>query len=652
MRAALLFAVALSATLAAGQPFDFAQSGPQTPVFRGGVDVLTVEASVLDRDGKPITDLTAGDFVVTLDGRPRRVRDVRFFSDGDAEVVTSAADSPVPGPVHNSSEDGRIVVFVVDRDSIAPGNEKVVFEAASTILDGLGPADASGVLELPGSATDLTRDHARVRAALMRMTGSRPTTKGSREYNISWDEAVAYDNRDAMTIARVVERECPPSRQPEGMRNPCPPELENQARELLLTGRFRTQTVLANLSSLAKQLAPMRGPKQIVFLSSGFPFGHELLPMYNQFVAQAAEAQIVFYAVHLQGVGADVTIGQKTTTSAFGGGDFASGMGNAASMTGGAFFMASGSGAGIFTRVRTEMNNFYELAIEMQPEDVSASSLDIDVKVSRPGTSIRNRRRVLPPARLAMNASADRLSDLIRQPVDVAEIPLALSSYTMRGDDPSTVRTIIGIEAGSVINNGPGEWAFAVYNEGNVVATGRQKFDAASGPWTAAQSAKLLPGRYRLRAAILDGSNRAGVVERSLDVGLRGDQRVQFSDLLVGVADENGRLQPASRIAKGADLSALVEVISADQALLGRIKTVIEIVPGGSATPVKRFLMAARNGSSAAILTNHAGIPTTDLGVGRYTAIATPTLDEQPLGKVSRIFEIVPVEPARNLAIR
>ena len=92
-----------------------------------------------------------------------------------------------------------------------------------------------------------------------------------------------------------------------------------------------------------------------------------------------------------------MTIGKQAVTSAYGGSEFASGMGNVASMTGGAFFMASGSGAGIFNRIRTEMNNFYELAVEMEGNDKAAASLGIEVKVSRPGVTIRNRRRVLPP---------------------------------------------------------------------------------------------------------------------------------------------------------------------------------------------------------------------------------------------------------------
>lgn len=614
-------------TVAAQQP---------ATTFRAGVEVLTVEASVLDGKGQPIADLSPQDFAVTIGGKPRRVRDARFYRDDGDDAVMSAAPA-VPGPVINS-EVGRIVVFVVDRDSIAPGNEKVVFEAAASVLDGLGPADAAGVLEMPGSVTDLTRDHSRVRTALMRVTGSRPPTPRSRDYNITWDEALGYERRDAMTIARVVERECPNSRQPDGLSNPCPPELQAQANEMLLTGRFRTQSVLANLSSLAKQLAPIRGAKQVVLLTSGFPFGQDLLPLFNRFTAQAAESQIVFYAVQLQQAGADVTT-RKTISSVYGGDDFASGVGNLATMTGGAFYTASGSGAGIFDRVRTEMNNFYELAIEIEPADLSASALDVEVKVTRPGASVRNRRRVIPPVRTAV--SADRLGELIQQPVDVPEVPLAVSAYTMRGDEPSMLRTIVGLEAGLATNRGPMEWGFAVYNEGNMVATGRQRLDGAEGPWTGAISAKLVPGRYRLRVAALDAGGRAGVLERSIEVGLRGNTTVQFSDLLVGVADGNGRLQPLSRVKQGASMSALLEVVSADAAALEQVRTVIEIVPGGTATPIKKFVMGARSGTSAALLTNQAAIATADLPVGRYTAIATPSIGEQPIGKVSRVFEIV-----------
>jgi hypothetical protein len=191
--------VVIAIALAAGA----ADPQQDRAVFRAGVDVLTVEASVLDGDGRPVGDLTPKDFIVTIDGQPRTVRGARFYDNGEIASITHAGDALPTGPVTNGADDGRIVVFVADRDSIAPGGERVLFEAAGSLLDALRPADASGVLELPGSATDLTRDGARTRAALMRITGSRPATMQSRDYNISWDEALAYERKDSQTIARV-----------------------------------------------------------------------------------------------------------------------------------------------------------------------------------------------------------------------------------------------------------------------------------------------------------------------------------------------------------------------------------------------------------------------------------------------------------------
>ncbi len=49
-----------------------AQTVPQ-PTFRARVDLVTVDVAVVDRDGEPVGDLTADDFVVTVQGRNRTV---------------------------------------------------------------------------------------------------------------------------------------------------------------------------------------------------------------------------------------------------------------------------------------------------------------------------------------------------------------------------------------------------------------------------------------------------------------------------------------------------------------------------------------------------------------------------------------------------
>ena len=45
----------------------------QEPVFRAGVDLVTVDAIVVDKDGRPVTGLTADDFILTVDGKPRPI---------------------------------------------------------------------------------------------------------------------------------------------------------------------------------------------------------------------------------------------------------------------------------------------------------------------------------------------------------------------------------------------------------------------------------------------------------------------------------------------------------------------------------------------------------------------------------------------------
>ena len=44
------------------------------PTFRSGIDVVQVDVSVLDRSRVPVRGLTAADFIVLEDGKPRPIR--------------------------------------------------------------------------------------------------------------------------------------------------------------------------------------------------------------------------------------------------------------------------------------------------------------------------------------------------------------------------------------------------------------------------------------------------------------------------------------------------------------------------------------------------------------------------------------------------
>src|SRR5262245_1372742 len=58
--------------LAAGSLVPAAEQTPQV-TFRAGVDLVDVEVSVLDKNRLPVRGLTANDFTVLEEGRPRPV---------------------------------------------------------------------------------------------------------------------------------------------------------------------------------------------------------------------------------------------------------------------------------------------------------------------------------------------------------------------------------------------------------------------------------------------------------------------------------------------------------------------------------------------------------------------------------------------------
>ena len=624
----------------------------QPTIFRAGVDLMTVETTVLDRNGRPVRDLQPSDFTVTVAGQPRKVLFARF-SDSDAArgaATTISTGAPAVAGPHATSlraAAGRTVVFFVDRDSIKSGTEKALLETSATVLDALTPADAVGLLGLPAGSVELTREHGRVRAALKALTGTRPRQTMFLDRRISWQEAIAYEQRNRRVIDEVIERECPTVRPIPGMpASQCPRQLTWQAAEMLQAGRSTVRTTLLFLNRLADRLAPLRGPKHLVMISGGMPFDQELLPLFDEFARKAAAAQIVLYAVHLDQPESDAG-DRKVVPSAFGGREMSQGLTTMTGMTGGAFFNGVGRGTGVFDRIKVEINNYYELGIETLPEDASGKPRDIEVKVGRPGLSVRARKQVTMPDRATVAAwSADPVKTLLQQSTDLAELPIAVTAYTTRGAEDKTLHVMLSAEIGTPQSRLPADWGFAVIEQGRVVANGRQRMEPGTAgeqdaaPWTITTSAKLAPGSYRLRFAAADTDGRAGVIDIPLTVGLRAAGTLQVSDLILGTAD-GPKLQPRARVARGVQLSALIELLAADPDRLAKSRAVMEIVPAGSPEPVKRVVMAARAGGSGATLLNEAQIDTAALAPGRYTASVVVFQDDTPVGRVSRVFEII-----------
>ncbi|MGH9311232.1 MAG: hypothetical protein ACRD1U_17780, partial [Vicinamibacterales bacterium] len=184
------------------------QSTPeQTPVFRTGVELVTVDVNVLDRQGQPLRGLTQADFSVTVGGMPRRVVTAEFV-----DVAGSRAAAATPDLVPVSSNDGagvgRLFVFIVDQNTLEAGSVRQVAKAATSFFKGLSFVDRSALLLMPaGPSVEFTWAHDRVRDALQRVVGLSMPSSGTNEFG-SLTEARDIASRNMGALRNIAMREC------------------------------------------------------------------------------------------------------------------------------------------------------------------------------------------------------------------------------------------------------------------------------------------------------------------------------------------------------------------------------------------------------------------------------------------------------------
>jgi hypothetical protein len=151
-----------------------AQGAGQTPTFRSGVELVTIDVGVVDRQGQPMRGLSAGDFTVTVAGQPRRVVNAEYVDSlaetSRSNLRRSSLDSMIS--TNDGASIGRMFVFVVDQGTLEAGNVRYVGQAASRFLATLSFADRSALMLLPsGPNVTFTWVHDKVRDGLSRVIG-------------------------------------------------------------------------------------------------------------------------------------------------------------------------------------------------------------------------------------------------------------------------------------------------------------------------------------------------------------------------------------------------------------------------------------------------------------------------------------------------
>ena len=168
----------LPTTLAMIIPAAVAQvrPAPQRESFRTGIELVTVDVIVTDRQGAPVRGLTMSDFEVREDGTPVVIDSFEAVELPEPEPAVPSAFPPAASgsAVHDNLRalEGAIYLIVLDLPTSPTARFQRGRKAALALIDQLGPTDQAAMMSMRGQKAyqvEFTTDRSRLTKALERL---------------------------------------------------------------------------------------------------------------------------------------------------------------------------------------------------------------------------------------------------------------------------------------------------------------------------------------------------------------------------------------------------------------------------------------------------------------------------------------------------
>jgi VWFA-related protein len=561
--------------LAAGTAVLAAQSqtdpAAQGPTFRTGVDVVAVDVSVVDGSGKPVSDLLAPDFVVKIDGQPRRIVSADHVRiDVDAARREAANPFETMFTTNLKPPNGRMFVIAVDQLGVRFGGARGLLETAGKFLEQLSPADRTAFVAYPepGISVGFTDDRLRLRQAMQRVVGRQQSYEA--RFNIGLYEAIAISEKgDGRIFAQVVLRECP---RLSGMAlEQCERDVLSEASSLVRTVRQDTTESLRGLYNLLMGLSVIDGPKTLILLSEGMVL--ESPSDLDNVIRAAAFARVTIHVLLLDVPRHDITVARLQPTPTEDRDMQVQGLGDLAAATRGALYYIAGTGQNVFDRLASETLAYYMLGVEESPGDRNGKEHRIDVEVRRRNVTVRSRRAfVLSSPTTTRQKAEDVLMDALKSPFGVAEVPLRLTTFTQKDPGSDKSRIMIAADVGQP-GGEPAEYTvgYVLLDDAGKVVSGTADKRVLSVPNGQQSSPRdyltevvVEPGNYSLRFGVVDSEGRRGGIIREVNAWKLAGEEFALGDLLIGDAggDGNRRLRPGVEPRVEGNVAAFLEMYS------------------------------------------------------------------------------------------
>ncbi len=369
---------------------------------------LAIDVSVVDSEGRPVTDLGAAQFTVTMDGIPRAVRAARFVYRGPgaeaaARGAAHAADPAAP-PLF---EPRRTILVVVDETSFPRGAEKTVVAAADRLLDRFGSGDHVALVTIPLPADLLALgfggDRSSIRDTLASIVGRGAAADLLADANdLRLDVPTASTSSSAASSAAGAETGIATKRVEDSRQEAAPAKGQAAGPD------ERVDHPLDVATHLLAGLAVVPGPKTVVLITAGLADTEGQDARAVRARLQAAETAAVtsrsaLYVLGLPSLGRSEGWSDLEQLSA---------------ATGGSLVRAGRNVDQALDRIGLALLGLYSLELDPAATDSDGKPHAIKVSVARPSVTVRAARRLAlrsdPPffAVAALRAPTTGASDL------------------------------------------------------------------------------------------------------------------------------------------------------------------------------------------------------------------------------------------------
>lgn len=546
------FAVAvLLAGLGAGVLFaqQQAPSGPPPVTFRAEVNYVEVDAFVTDQQGNVVTDLSADDFDVREDGKPQKISSFSLVNIPiqKAEQPLFAGKAIEPDVQSNANLDGRIYLLVLDDLHTDPTRAPRVKAAARRFIEqNFGTNDLAAVVFTGGRSTDsqdFTNNTQLLLAAIDKFTGRKLPSATINQLNTA---------RPDLSTGQLGPGD----------------DTDSQERA------YRARSAMATIRKLAEFMANVRGRrKAMLLISEGVDYNiydilgpslqdissaqslpapsaaTAVLEDTRDAIAAATRGDVNIYAIDPRGLstGTEDLITQQDTFEEQGVGIRSlqselqmsqDALRELADSTGGFAAVNKNDFNGVFDRIVRENSTYYLLGYYPPNDKRDGKFRKIEVRVKRPGLTVRSRRGYVAPKGKPVAApppSDTALIPAVREslasPLPVAALPMRVYAQAFRGTAPDAAIPIAVEFDASKLNfvqqngtyNDKVDVVYSSTDTNSKVHPGeRTTLNLALKPETYQRvkehglrvitQANLPPGRYQVRVAAGDANGMTGSV--------------------------------------------------------------------------------------------------------------------------------------------